>query len=204
MNQERTQEKLTEWKSRAEHLNVQLHLGAQESRDAFEKQKIKLKSWADEASHKLKEYEKENPEKALALKSSLEELRLQIALGKAETKDALDEQQKIISLGIQDFQKKVETHTDATDLKIKEFAEFSSDQLDDFKTSFDLFKLHLHFGKSDLKNEWEEKKLDIADKLDELKTKLEQKSEESSADWDDFSSEMSAAWEHVQSAFKKS
>lgn len=203
MNQEEIKEKLNDWKGQIEHLNVQLHLGTSEAKEEFEKQKKKLGIWIDETKLKLSDLENEGMENATALKSSLEDLRVQTALGKAETEDALKEQRKNLSLGIQEFQRKADIFHNASEIKIREFAEYTSNQLDDFQTTFDLFRLHFHLGKSDFEEEWKDKKREISNKIHDLKSKLEQKSEETSENWDDFSSEMSEAWKHVKSAFKK-
>ena len=202
MNQEERKEKLKEWKAWIEHLNVQLHLGATETKEEFEIQKKRLGIWINETRLKLKDLEHAGVKNASSLKSNLEALRVQIALGKAESEDALKEQRKKISLGLQEFQRKADEFNDVSELKIKEFAQNTSDQLDDFQTRFDLFRLHFHLGKTDVQEEWDNKKKEISNNLHDLKTRLASKSEDTSEKWDDFSSEMSEAWKHMRKAFK--
>ena len=88
--------KLEEWKSDIESLQLTLHLGKADASDEFEKQKQNLSKWLTEAKEKLVEIK---DEKATDLKTKIEELELQAALGKAEGEDELKKQQKNIHDG---------------------------------------------------------------------------------------------------------
>lgn len=198
---EKAKDKLNEWKGSLEHLNMQLHLGADEARDEFEKQKQNLVAWLDAASETLKIAEGIGEEKVMELKASLEELRVQAALGKAESVEALREQQEKLSKGIYKLQNTMtEAHTTAEG-RLSDFTQYANDRLIDFRTRFDLFKLHSHLAQMDASEAWEEKRNELSVKLNDLNTILESNKETASEKWDSFSSEMSESWKHFRTAF---
>ncbi len=199
---EKTQRKLNAWKASLEHLNVQLHLGAEEAKDEFEKQKKNLAHWIDITGEKLHETKDISKEKALQLKTAMEELRVQAALGRAETEDALKEQQENLKKGIHNLKYNIAEVYKTTKEEIDDFADKAHDKLDDFHTRFDLFKLHAHLAKMDAGETWAKKKKELSVKLHNLNTKLEESKDTSSDKWDHFSKEIAAAWHHFRIAFK--
>jgi len=139
-------------------LNVLLHLEASEIKDEFENQKKNLSVWLESINDSLHNFKDLSEEKAQKLKSSMKNLRVQAVLGKAETEDALKEQQQKISNGIQQLQMNITEAYDSSKVKIGNFAGEAADKLDDFHTRFDLFKLQLYHGKEEAKEDWEQKK----------------------------------------------
>ena len=73
-----------------DELEVQISLGEKELEDAFEKGKTNFKSFVDEASKTVEGLG--NTEAATNLRTKLDELRVQLALGRAEGKDAFEAQ----------------------------------------------------------------------------------------------------------------
>jgi hypothetical protein len=198
---EKTKEKLSDWKASLGHLNVQLHLGKKEARDEFEKQKKNLADWIDTAGEKLHNAKHISKEKALQLKAAIEELRVQAALGRAETEDALNKQQENLNKGIHNLKYKIAETYKTTKEEIDDFTDKAHDKLEDFHTRFDLFKIHAHLAKMDAGETWDKKKKELSVKLHNLNTKLEESKEVSSEKWVKFSEEMSEAWSHFRNAF---
>jgi hypothetical protein len=186
------------WKSLVDQLQVQLHQGAEEAKDEFENQKINLTTWLDSVGEKLDKAKDLGSEKAQKLKSSVEELRLQAALAKAETKDEIEEQQKKIAEGIHQLRHEISETVDDSKEKVAGIHVKMDDKLDDYQTRFDLFRLQLHLGKMETEENWEEKKKDIGEKLSQLKTKLKTKGKELDGKWDEFSSEISEEWKQIR------
>ncbi|MEP1097335.1 MAG: hypothetical protein ABJG78_19620 [Cyclobacteriaceae bacterium] len=199
---EKGEKKLKEWKHQVEELSLQLQLGIAETKDEFEEQKKKLSTWLDSLGDKLEETKDISKEKLRGIKSSLEELRVQAALGKAETEEHLKEQQKNITLGLHELRRKLSSAYNSTKEGAGSVIEEVSDQLDDFHTRFDLFRLRMHLGMTEAQEEWDEKKKELAHKLAMVKARLIQAEKETEIKWDGFSSEMSAAWRHFKKAFK--
>ncbi len=201
INKETEQKKLNDWKSLAENLNVLLHLEAAEMKDEFENQKKNLSSWLESLNDSLHNVKDLSEEKAQKLKSSVEMLRVQAALGKAETEDTLKEQQQKISDGIQQLQMNITDAYDSSKVKIGNFAWEAVDNLDDFHTRFDLFRLQLHLGKEEVKEEWEQKKKEISNQLQKINIKIANGYEDRADNWDHFSDEITKAWRHIKNAF---
>lgn len=199
---EKGQQKLKEWKSQAKELNHQLHLGTVETKEEFEKQKKRLTRWLDSLAQKVENSKDVTKEKALSIKSSLEELRVQATLGKAETEEHLKEQQKKIALGLHNLKQNLSEVLHSSKEGTHELVEEVSDQLDDFHTRFDLFRLQFHLGKIEAKKEWDEKKKELSHKLSVVKAKLLGAEKATSNKWEGFSSEMGDAWGHFKKAFK--
>ena len=198
----KVQEKLNNWKASAEHLNVQLHLGAEEAKDEFEKQKNKLGDWLEIQNKKLDNTKDISREKAVQIKAALEELQVQAALGKAETEDALKEQQKKLSNGIHNLKVLINKNYNRVKENTTEFTEEISETLDDYHTRFDLFRLQTHLAKMDANESWNKKKKELSAKLHDLNVNLERKKEKATEKLDDFSDEMSEAWSHIRKAFR--
>ena len=180
-------EKLNSWKASAEHINVQLHLGTEEAKDEFEKQKNKLGDWIDIQYKKLDNTKDISREKAIQIKAALEELQVQAALGKAETEDALKEQQKKLSNGIHNLKVLINKNYSRIKENTTEFTEEISETLDDYHTRFDLFRLQTHLAKMDANESWNEKKKELSAKLHDISISLEHKKERASEKLDDFS-----------------
>jgi ElaB/YqjD/DUF883 family membrane-anchored ribosome-binding protein len=181
-----------------DQLEAQLHQGAEEAKDEFEKQKENLTAWLDSVGNKLDKAQDVSSEKAQKLKASVEELRVQAALAKAETKDEIEEQQKNIAEGIHQLRHEISEIYDDSKEKYEGIHEKMDARLDDYQTRFDLFRLQLHLGKMEAEEDLEQKKREIADKLSRLKTKLKKGGKELEGKWDEFSSEVSEGWKQIR------
>jgi ElaB/YqjD/DUF883 family membrane-anchored ribosome-binding protein len=201
INKETEQKKLNEWKSLADDLNVLLHLEADVIKDEFENQKKQLKVWLESVNDWMSNVKDVSEEKKNKVKSSIEKLRAQVALGKANTEDALIEQQQNISHGIEQLKINITEAYESSKIKIGNFARDAADKLDDFHTRFDLFRLQLHLGKEEAKEDWDQKKKDISDQLHKIKIKIANGYDDQADNWDHFSDELTEAWQHIKRAF---
>lgn len=169
INKETEQKKLNEWNSLADDLNALLHLEAAVLKDEFENQKNHLKVWLEYVNDWLSNVKDVSEEKKKKLKSSVQKLRDQVAAGKADTEDALIEQQQNISNGIEQLKINITGAYGASKTKIGNFAGEAAEKLDDFHTRFDLFRLQFYLGKVEAKEDWEQKKNEISDQLQKIK-----------------------------------
>ncbi len=76
-------------------------------KDTFENQKGKLSNWAKKFEKELNKLEGLSEEKANHFKGKLQNLRAQLALGKAETEVILQEQQKKIYQAIRELKQSI-------------------------------------------------------------------------------------------------
>ena len=199
---DKTKEKLEQWKSQAEQLNLQMHLGAAEARDEFERQKKELKNWLHETDQEIENLEKEGKHQYIELRRKIDELRVQAALGKAEAEDSLKEQQRNLARGIHGVKHELNQAVEKSDEIGSEVMEGLEDGIDHFRTRFDLFRLQLNLGASEAKDYWEEKKKTLSGKLHEINNKMEEAADKAEDKWEGFSEEMSHAWKHFRKAFE--
>lgn len=195
---ERIKDSLLASKQLAEALNVQLHLGAAEAREEFEKQKKYLGEWLNTAENNLDAAKDVSQEKAKELKTLIDSLRVQAALGKAEAGDKWNEQQEKLYKGVWELRQEF----DKVKSSLGEFADEADDTLENFQTRFDLFRVQLNLGKAETQELWEAKQKEIAAKLQDLKTRLSEEEKVAAERWDVFAGEMKTAWSHVKNAFK--
>ncbi len=194
--------KLDNWKSNLEYLNMQLHLGRNDAQDEFEKQKVKLKEWATAFHHKVNDAKDLSAEKATQIKSSLQHLRVQAALGKADTAEKLREQQKNLLHGIDNLKQVIVKEYHKAEDSAEVVTEETKDLLDSLHTKFDLFRLQAHLASKDAGEQWDIKKKELSNKLKQLDQQLDKNKELAEDKWDSFSHEMSEAWSHFKKAFK--
>jgi ribosomal protein L29 len=179
------------WKQKAEELRLQLHLGATEAAEAFEKQKRDIGEWAKSTGHKLSSDASEAEEK---LKAKLEEIEVQAALGKAETREKIQEQRKAMSRMLSDAKHEAEYLARDTKEEAKIIGKKASEKLDQWHTRLDLVKLQLHLGAKEASEEWNERKSDLKAMISDIESKLEDVTEETMESWGDFKTDVSKAW----------
>jgi len=199
---DRTMDKLNQWKSQVQQLNVQLHLGTYEALDEFERQKKELHNWLNDNRQKIEKLESETKENYIELRQKMDELKLQTALGRAEAEEAMKEQEHKISLGIHDIKQELSHVYEKSDEKSKEVIGELTERMGDYQTRFDLFKVQMNLGKSEAKDFWSNKKKELALKLHDLNGKLDSATDTAEDKWDDFSKEISESWKHFKKAFK--
>ena len=90
------------WKTSLEDMRMQFSLGKMDAVDAFEKQKVQLRSMIESMKTNLDKATDIAEENGTKLRSKLEELNLQLNLGKADGKDMFDEQRKKIDVALQE------------------------------------------------------------------------------------------------------
>ena len=87
-------------KREIDELALQLDLGKAEAVDFVEDRKRELRDIVDQVKQAVDDGKVAGGEQANSLKQSLDELRLQLALGKMESRDALSEQRQKISAAV--------------------------------------------------------------------------------------------------------
>lgn len=189
-------------KTTVEWLNVQLHLGKADAEKAFEEQKANLRDWAAKMSSRIDEAKELNRQQAAKIKATLEDLRVQAALGKATSEDLFGEQQKELKKTMEQLRSDLDLVFNTTKGHSDEFLEDLSLKLHDYQVRFDIFKLQLQLAKMEGEQEWEKRKKEAEIKLQELQKDLEKRAVEANEKLDNFSKEMSQAWKHVRKAFE--
>ena len=188
-----TQEnKIDEWKQRLERLNLQLHLGKMEAENEFEKQKVSFREWLIDARVRLSQLQHISDEQREKLHHLLDELQNEASVAKDTTREALNKNGQRLASGIEEMSAKFAELEENSEENISDFIKRNGEILDEFHTSFDLFRLQFHLGKEDTKDLLEEKRNELKEKIHELNVKLDKQANQVEENWESFTSEMSA------------
>ncbi|MEL7343221.1 MAG: hypothetical protein AAGM67_22245, partial [Bacteroidota bacterium] len=160
------------------------------------------KASMSEVVDKVQERIKDRPS-AENLRTRLDELKVQLALGKAESRDAYEDQKDKLEEALKHTQTALGEWSDEADAKLSDVSQVLKEKATLFETKMDLFKVQFALGKAEAKEEWEEKKEEIRSHLMGIRKKADEGKDKAEDKWDEFSEEMSEAFSHVKSAWKK-
>jgi len=163
--EEQVKQFANEWRTRLEDMQVQFSLGKMDATEAFEKQKnyfrdltVKMKSDLDKAGDTAKENVTE-------LRGKLDDLFVQLSLGKADGKDLFEEQKKKIEASMNEVLVSAKhLYNHGFDSMLKMYDNNSSA----FKTGLEILKLQFALGKMDSKDEAEKLRKEMTDKMNDL------------------------------------
>jgi hypothetical protein len=156
---------VSDWQKRMEEMQMQFSLGKMDAVDAFEKQKEQYRNSLVTLKENLDKATDVAEDKLAEMKVKIEELRLQLALGKADGMDAFEEQKKKIELAMHELY--VAGKTNFNESYAKSITLFDQNA-DAFKTGLEIIKLQFSLAKMDAKDEFAEKQKEIGEKLVEL------------------------------------
>ncbi len=178
-----------------EEFALQASLSKAEAADKFETLKNEFNVKAGEWKQVFSNLKSTNREKADMLKAKVDELQLQLALGKADAKDFFLAQKKKILNSLHEFES-----------GLKENPELK-ERLNDFKTEIEKFKLKLNIlemqfelksfkGKEKIKEAMEAAGIEV----EKLFMKAGEKWDEAKEKSKDFTKEIAASFEHLKKA----
>lgn len=195
------QEHLDRWKREAEELRLQSHLGKLEAEEAFEARKKELNRWLNDRKGDLKHFSNLSEAKITEIRGEIDDLALQLSLGKAEGKVALLEQQEKITKKIQGLKEELKSLGKNSKEQVGNWSQEASDTLERYEMKFDLFRLQFHLGLKDGLDILEQKKQDFSEGITHFKAKIQEIEHKGEAKWDTFKNEISEAWAHFKKAF---
>ncbi|MEW6470189.1 MAG: hypothetical protein AB1458_14805 [Bacteroidota bacterium] len=179
-----------------EKFRLQAALGKAEARDLYERSRKKFGRYVQEARLQLDSAKKTVKAKTGSLRAALEALQVQLALGKAESKELFEKQRKEILRAL----KQVEIAMQ----KNKASGEFYSRlhmEIEKFKIKLDIMKLRYELNKLNVRDEFEDKKLDFSKRLHAIRQRLLHTDSKTEKKWGRFRKEISAAYGHMKKAF---
>lgn len=181
--------------SEIDELRVQLALGKAEARDLYENAKKKFNHLLHEVSLEIAELKEDKD--VLILLNTLESLKVQLALGKAETKQLFEEQYEKIKLSLHEFETEFRKNKQVEENYAKLHLE-----IEKFKIKLELLHLHYKLLKVKTGFQFEDKKKEMFSKLAAIKDKMLAKEKEGKQKWNHFQEELGEAYEHLRSAFR--
>jgi len=178
-----------------EELRVQMTLGSYEARDLYEQIKKDLHARLHEAGQALHEFK--NKEEVKRVIQSIEELRVQLNLGIAETEEAFEAQKKKLSHALAVVEAQVKG-----DPEFKKVYGEVRMQLEKFRVKLELLSLQFKLKKLKTEYNWEGKKEAFNKELEKFQVKLNEMEKETKDRMQHFQGEMEQAFSHFRKSFQ--
>ena len=154
--------------------------------------KKKFNLFIHDSEHKIEGIK----EKIDELHTKFDELRVQLALGKAETKEAFKKQKKILLKTIHDIEVKIKTNE-----ILKRMYAFTLIEIEQFKIQLEILEQRFESDKAKAKSTFEKGKDDFSAFINRIKDKYSGKKEVTQ--FEHFQHEISEAFDHFKNAFSK-
>lgn len=181
-----------------EEFRLQAALGKAEAHDAYEGAKKVFNKYVHEAKGRFENAKHVTEEKSTELKAMFETLQVQLALGKAETKEVFEAQMNKISKVLS----KIETLIKKNKTADLYYAKLQM-EIEKFKIKLDILKLQYELQKMDIKEEFETRKTEFSRTLSEIKSNLLKKEVKAENNWEHFRDEITDAYSHLKNVFVK-
>lgn len=150
---------LNDWRTRFDEMKVQWNLGKMDAAEAFEEQKKQLKAFIGQVKETLDKGAGLAEEQAKELRTRLEELNVQLHLGKAETMEAFEAQRKKIEPALDNLYSAAKQ---AYQTGYRQVMDLFDTQSDWFRTNLEIMQLRYSLARMEARDEADElrKKLD--------------------------------------------
>ena len=188
-----------DWQQELDDLEIHLNLPIDAVSDFFEAQKESLKGWIDNTKEHLESVEL--GEEGQKLKGKLEHMQVQLALGKAEGRDAFEEQKGKLDEAMKETASQLKVWEDAAEAGIDKFSDEFHSMTGAFQDRMELLRLKYTLGKADLKDEMEAKEKELKKKIQEIKAKAPNQ-DDGEDKWDEVKEEIGEAYDHLKSAVR--
>ncbi|MBI4947004.1 MAG: hypothetical protein HY840_11465 [Bacteroidetes bacterium] len=179
-----------------EQFRLQASLGKAQAKDVYEEAKKKFNAYLHEAKLRFDNAKEIATEKTTQLKTALEELQVQLALGKAETKEAFEEQRKTITHALNSLETLIRSNKTSSEYYSRLLME-----TEQFKIKLDILRMQYKLNKFRKLENLDSTKTDLSKKLFDIKNRLAKKEQEAKGKWEHFQEEISDAYSHLKKAF---
>ncbi len=186
-------EKLLSAQQEIDELALQLALGKAEATDKFEEIKKEFRLKISELKNLLSNpYENYlSPE----VKAKIEELELQLALGKADSKVLFEEQKKKIMKALANLEENIQKNW----RKIKA-PDFFLHEVEQFKLKMEILRLRFRLKKFDVRDDYRNKMQTVRREIRKMTPKTKDRLNDRQEKYDDFKFEISLAYKHIKNA----
>ncbi len=180
-----------------EEFRVQAALGKAEARDVYEDVKKKFNKFVHEYKQEAGDIEVIAKDKAVKLKTLLETLQVQLALGKAESKQAFEAQRKKIEKALNDLETFLKNNKIANEYYTRLLMEAGK-----FRIKLEILKLRYELNKLEARIEFKSKQKEYTKKIEDVKKNLIKREKEAEQKVQQFKDEISFAYTHLKKAFQ--
>ena len=197
---------LDRWQVRAEAIESQLDASKDQAMERVEATKKSYLDAIDKVKAGVAESKTLANDKKQKLQTQLDETRIQMALGKAETVDEFNKQRQALKTGYSNLEKEVDAELAALDNEIDESLDLMARDLVDagnaLDAEMDAANARLEALKEKAAADVDANVSKVKQKVDGFIAKIDAKRKDASASAQDFESEFSQGWNQIVSAFK--
>ncbi|MFA6261991.1 MAG: hypothetical protein WC760_11020 [Bacteroidia bacterium] len=156
---------MEEWNKRFEEFSLQFNLGKMDAIEAFEKHKDLMRKSVLGWKESLDKLDDLGEDYLKTIKGKLEELLLQLNLGKADTKELFEEQRKKIEQALNELKGSGKTAYNENFDRIMQLFDQSTQT---FKTGLEIIQLQYTLGKMEAKDKAADIQAEVVKKMNEL------------------------------------
>jgi len=192
---EKIADKLMKAQQELDELAIQLALGKVEAKEKFEEVKKEFRAHVQEVKNKLTS--KLLKEMVTATTQKLEELEVQLALGKADSAEIFEAQTKKILRAIQSLEKEIKDKFLQTD----ELNSFGY-EMEKFKLKIEILRLKFILKRFEVKDEFKDRMQQAHKRIDQFKESAMLKLNEGKDKAEDFKDEVQVIYKHFRKALE--
>jgi hypothetical protein len=176
-----------------DELALQLALGKAEARDKFEEIKQEFRKQVSEQKNLLAKASENfiSPE----VRAKIEALEVQLALGKADTKDIFEEQKKKITKALTSVEDAIHEQW-----KKIQAPEFFSHEVEEFKLKLEILRLRFGLKKFEVREDYRTRMLNARKQIEKMVSIPVDKVNKGKTKYNDFKDEVSLAYKHIRRA----
>ena len=199
--------KLDHWESSATALEEQLQQTENQAHAKLEVRKENLNEALEKLKSAVAKAKGIAEDKKKEIQTQLDDLQVQLALGKAEAKDVFEAQRKKIQHSIAILEATMDRHLDAaghalSDSVDKALDKYVAAQIE-YEAAEEALEARMFMKKVEAKAQFEEKKKDLLAQIGKFKTQLQGKRNMAKDKAATFEKELSAGMSQIKQAFKK-
>ena len=154
----------------------------------------------EQVKEKIKNSQEIAADKKQEMCTLIEHAEVQLALGKAEARDTIEEQRKTISRAVAELEAELDVELEEVDRETIVKMVTAAELLD---AAMETAALRFESGKNDIDELLTEKKSEIEALIETFKKDLAKKREEAPEKWAQFENELKSGLDKVTGAFKK-
>jgi hypothetical protein len=199
--------KLDKWEASATALEAQLQQSKEQAVEELEVRKKRLNETLEGFKSEILKAKGLADEKKTEIQTKFDELQVQLALGKAEARDAFEAQKKKIERSIATLESTVDRELDAAGQSIDESLKKAANKFIvaaiGLEAQMEAFTVQFEVKKAGAIAQFEQKKEQLISQIDEYKRQLEEKKRMARDKATTFEKELSNGMSQIEQAFKK-
>jgi len=199
--------KLEQMKAQLSAFERQLRLERDQAVEQLEARKRRVEKEARELRSLVEEWPRVTSSTKADLQASFEQLRLQLALGATESRDALDEQRRKLDDAISSFETKLDHAVEEAAARAVPALEGVQRDFvraaDSLRAEQEVLLLRLEHEGGRAKAEFEKRGHEVVAQIEAVRKNMEAKREQASVKLSEFTEELSSGVSRVREAFSK-